>query len=161
MGTTATNHPMTQVREDCFVCMERFSDVANPGTAIREEHHVIPQAAGGTDGPTVSVCLHHHDLLHKIATRMYRKLDWQDLIVREPVGILQRLAFLAQKAADAQTLTANDPNKRVKVLLSLGAKHKAMLDRLKGTIPGKSQSREAIIIYALERLYQQQFPIRR
>lgn len=162
MGTTASKHPATQVREDCFVCKERFSDLTvNPGRAIREEHHVFPQASGGTDGPTVSVCLHHHDLLHKIATRMQADKEYGDLIRTEPRNNLQPLLYLADCAARAQVMMANDPNKLVKVQLVLGARHRQMLDKLKHTLPGKSKSRDAVFLMALELLYQKQFPLKR
>lgn len=160
MGTTATNHPLTQVREDCFVCHQRFSDLqVNPGPAIREEHHVIPQAYGGVDGPTVSVCLHHHDLLHKVAERIAANKPIGDLVGNEAMEYLNPLLFLARKVAEAKIMMKNDPNKRVQVTLDLDGRYKEMVEKLKPTLPGKSKSREAVFLYALELLYKKQFPL--
>jgi hypothetical protein len=45
----------------CFVCSE---------PASINEHHVVPQAKGGTDGPTVDLCANCHTRVHSIAKSM-------------------------------------------------------------------------------------------
>lgn len=37
---------------------------------FEQEHHVIPQAAGGTDGPTRQLCAGCHQNLHRLADMM-------------------------------------------------------------------------------------------
>lgn len=34
------------------------------------EHHVTPQACGGTNGPTVMLCAEHHNMIHMAAIKI-------------------------------------------------------------------------------------------
>jgi hypothetical protein len=47
----------------CFVCGE---------PASLNEHHIIPQAKGGTEGPTVDLCANCHSRIHSSARAMLR-----------------------------------------------------------------------------------------
>lgn len=46
--------------DHCWVCSS---------TDALQEHHVVPTAYGGGDGPTVTLCPTHHDLLHETSFR--------------------------------------------------------------------------------------------
>jgi hypothetical protein len=53
----------------CWCCGERDS---------LHEHHCIPQAYGGVDGPTVTLCGVCHNLIHAAALK--RMLDWNTVL---------------------------------------------------------------------------------
>lgn len=46
----------------CFLCPE-----SAPEHAVLEEHHVVMQAAGGRELPTIKICANCHNNLHKQA----------------------------------------------------------------------------------------------
>ena len=39
-------------------------------TEVLHEHHVIPQACGGRDGPVVKLCAEHHNMIHMSAVKL-------------------------------------------------------------------------------------------
>lgn len=45
----------------CHICTEEVP------TELKEDHHIVPQASGGEQGPQERLCNHCHDDLHKIA----------------------------------------------------------------------------------------------
>lgn len=156
MGTTATKHPMTIQLPHCWVCGTRFVSADPPGTADKEEHHVIPRQAGGSDGPTVSLCGKHHAALHRIAERLETKKPYFVFLQGEPQEAQRKIMWLATKAYNAFAATKDDPNKHAMVLISLDARQQQMIDSLKRVFP-KARSREAIYNLALERLYSAHF----
>jgi hypothetical protein len=140
----------------CWVCDERFSDAVPPGPLNREEHHIIPRQAGGEDGPQVSLCDGHHSKLHKIASRMSANKPYFDLIHGEPQAYHQKLLWLAVKVRDAFAATADDPNKKRMVVMTLDQTRVKQLDRLRKVYPS-ARSREAMYNLALEMLYRKHF----
>ena len=46
------------IMDSCWVCGSR--DGLN-------DHHVVPQAYGGTNGPQVTLCASHHTVIHQVA----------------------------------------------------------------------------------------------
>lgn len=59
----------------CFICQTR--------TEILDEHHVIPQFAGGEAGPTVNLCSRCHSGIHRqalnlVARKAQRKAYFTD-----------------------------------------------------------------------------------
>jgi hypothetical protein len=141
---------------ECWVCHVRFSDVDPPGPANREEHHIIPRQAGGTDGPQVSLCENHHGKLHKVASRMSSNKPYFDLMYGEQGEREKKLLWLASRVYMAFQATAKDPNKKKMVVLTLGQKQQLMLDQLKRVYP-QAKSREALYDLALLQLYQRHF----
>jgi hypothetical protein len=140
----------------CWVCGARFSDANPPGPANREEHHIIPRQAGGTDGPQVSLCDVHHTKLHKIANRLSSKKPYFELLFGESDPNKKKLLWLASRVYMAFQAVANDPNKLKMVVLTLDSNKQKMLDQLKHVYP-KAKSREAIYDLALQQLYQRHF----
>lgn len=149
-----TAHKLTIDLPHCWVCGARF--ITHGGTAIVEHHHVIPQAAGGVDGPTVSICTEHHDKLHQIAVQMKASKPHFHYLQGEPQDRIQKLLYLANAVHNAFLVTKNDPNKAASVTLTLKANHKEMVDQLK-TIYPRLKSREAIFLHALESLHSRHF----
>ena len=47
----------------CVIC-KKSKDV------VIHVHHVIPQAYGGRDGPTVELCADHHNMIHAAAVKI-------------------------------------------------------------------------------------------
>jgi hypothetical protein len=140
----------------CWVCEQRFTDVVPPGRLNREEHHIVPRQAGGTDGPQVSLCDGHHMKAHKIAGRFTASKPFHDLLSTEPTSYHPKLLWLAKKIHDAFELVRDDPNKRKFAMVSLDQRRVKMIDNLKRVYP-KAKSREAVLTLALEQLYQRHF----
>ncbi len=102
----------------CWVCGIRFKTSKPPGQAMEERHHIVPQAFGGKDGPEVSLCSDHHACLHQVALRIKRGAPHNDLLVNESPVTIPKILWLANAVVKAEQVTGNDPNKRVKVILS-------------------------------------------
>jgi hypothetical protein len=154
-GTTMQQQPIANLPH-CWVCGVRFSDQKPPGPANREEHHIIPRQAGGSDGPQVSLCDVHHTKLHKIALRLSSSKPHFDLLIGEPDAAKHKLLWLASRVFTAFEVMKNDPNKKVMVLISIDRQKQLMIDRLKKVYP-KAKSRESIYDLALTSLYQRHF----
>lgn len=142
--------------DHCWVCGRRFLDARPPGTATRNDHHIIPVAAGGRDGPQVSLCSDHHDILHKIALRLSAKKPYLDLIGDETPEQRKKLYFLATRVYNAFQATKNDPNKKVAAVVELDRKQQDQITQLMGVYP-QAKSREAILALALEALFSKHF----
>lgn len=104
------------LQNTCWACGRLFDN-----NLLRNDHHVIPSAFGGSDGPQVSLCSPHHILLHNIAERLLKNRDYQSLLVGLETGCMLRVMFLAFRAAYAEFLTRKEPNKRVHVSVTLPA----------------------------------------
>lgn len=72
-GTIALDH--------CWVCGSREG---------LNEHHVVPQSCGGTNGPTVTLCAAHHTVIH---TEAYHP-DHARRFTGTP-AVVRKLAYLA------------------------------------------------------------------
>jgi hypothetical protein len=140
----------------CWVCEKRFTDASPPGPANKEIHHIIPRQAGGSDGPTVTICDGHHAALHKIALRMKSGKPHFDLLVGDTPPQKQKVLWLASRVHIAFEAVKNDPNKKVVVVMGLNAQQQLMIDRLKKVYP-TLKSREAIFNLALQNLYNRHF----
>lgn len=146
----------SKVLEHCWVCELRFTDVVNPGPASREEHHIIPQAYGGSDGPTVSLCSNHHALLHTVAVMMKGNKSYHELLGGLTTSQQQKVMVLANYAYEAEQATRNDPNKQFLVSIVINRQQVDMIERLKKVYP-KARSRQAVYALALEHLYRKTF----
>jgi hypothetical protein len=140
----------------CWVCERRFTTANPPGPEQEELHHIIPRAAGGTDGPQVSLCTAHHTKLHKIANRLSSKKPYFDLLYGEPADRQKKILWLAAQVYNAFELTKDDPNKQTTVLLTLDKGMRDKLDYLKRVYPNL-KSREALVVFAINSLYQKHF----
>ena len=148
----------TLLLDSCWICQRRFKTSKPPGPANREDHHIVPRNAGGTDGPQVRLCDSHHAVVHKVAFRLKAKKPYDALLVGEgSIGQtgLQRLLWLAHVIARAEASVVDDPNKLLRNGVSLTPLETAMIKRLQ-TIYKKS--RPEILKIALHRLYRSSFP---
>lgn len=107
------------------------SDGLPTGNGITlHRHHVIPQAFGGVNGPTVELCTNDHNLLHSVAVCMTGKKPYGHLIADLETEHKTQILWLASRVAIAYEATKNDPNKRVTVTVVLPAKLAKKLDDL-------------------------------
>ena len=117
---------------------------------LRNEHHVIPRAFGGSDGPTVSLDTGHHDLLHLVAEKILIGAPWEDFVRNMNKTQKQRLLYLATRVVVAAKTMGADPNKKVGVPLSFSQTQLRMLNSLcKATSLGRGE----LLQMLLEREY--------
>lgn len=64
----------------CWVCGERDGI---------HDHHVIPQAYGGVNGPQVTVCATHHTMIHTLALRANNE-QWQHPLIEHTDSVQKR-----------------------------------------------------------------------
>lgn len=140
----------------CWVCGVRFTDSDPPGRASKNVHHIVPRRAGGTNGPTVTLCSDHHDCLHKIALRMSSKKPHFDLVIDESEERRRKLYWLATVVRNSFEATKNDPNKTVMAFITLDRRQQAMVERLSKVYP-QAKSREDVLCLALEAFYSRHF----
>lgn len=100
------------------------------GSLVGHAHHIIPQAFGGANGPTVDLCSSDHNLLHAIGLRMTSKKPYQDLLVGLPPTQKDKVLWLASRVALAYEATKNDPNKRVSITMVVSSKTARKLESL-------------------------------
>lgn len=149
----AKDHPKSMILPHCWICEVKFTD--NGGTEQRHDHHILPRAYGGTDGPEVSICDGHHSTVHRIGECLMHEKPYHQYLRGEPPLRVQRIMYLASRIHEIYLLTKNDPNKAVTVTMVLSAKHRNMIDQLKPVLGVRS--REAAFIQALESLYKRHF----
>lgn len=135
----------------CWVCQARFKTSKPPGPANREDHHVFPRNAGGTDGPLVSLCDTDHTNLHLIARRLHAGKPFTDILIGKDAGQAKKLVWLGAKAYEAEKLFQGDANKQATVIWKPSGAEIEMMHRL-----GKKlgiRSRSDILSVALSNLY--------
>lgn len=120
----------TLMLDFCWVCNERFKTSKPPGPANREDHHIFPRNAGGTDGPLVSLCDSDHTNLHLIARRLHAKKPFADVLIGKNKAQAQRLVWLGSKAYEAEKLFQGDDNKQATILFKPSREEIEMLRRL-------------------------------
>jgi hypothetical protein len=153
MGS-ATKHPKTLLLQTCYVNECVF--VEQGGTEVRHEHHLVPRAYGGVDGPTVTLCNTHHEKLHRIAERLIHKKPYFEYLKGERASAQHKLLYMATVVRNAYLQAKNDPNKLAAVHMTLNRDQKLMIDKLKAIYP-KAKSRESILAIALQNLYNRHY----
>ena len=120
MKALTSKLPQLGVKTDyCWVCEGLLLDSGGDPSKIRNEHHVVPQAFGGSDGPIVSLDSAHHDLLHLVAVKMLAGNPWEHLVKDMQRTHQERLLYLATRVVVASNFAVNDPNKRTSIVLSV------------------------------------------
>jgi hypothetical protein len=114
----------------CWVCTRRFTSSNPSGPANREDHHIWPRNAGGTEGPLVSLCDSDHASLHKIAERIHANKNFKDLLASRPVDQTKKLVWLAMQVVKAEQAVKDDPNKLLRNSVQLNSRETLMLKRL-------------------------------
>lgn len=140
--------------DHCWVCRVRFTSANPPGPAQEQRHHIIPQSAGGANGPQVSLCDAHHVKLHRIAECLGKK-PYHQMLVGEPTDARAKILWLATQVANAFAAVANDPNKTTVLSMTLDGEFRRHIDRLKPVLGVRS--REQVIRYAIRSLYKRNF----
>lgn len=143
------------VTDACWVCGERFKTSVPPGRANREDHHIFPRNAGGTDGPLVSLCDSHHGTAHKIASRLHTRSSFQEFLIGEDKPRTSKLLWLAAMIVKAEKSVEGDPNKLLRNGVMLNPIETKMMERLQASFPGKSRS--DLFRAGLSLLYQKKF----
>jgi hypothetical protein len=139
----------------CWVCEQRFKGSVPPGPANREDHHIFPRNAGGTDGPLVSLCDSDHSNVHNIAKRIQSKRPFNDILVGKPPEQIKRLVWLASMVVKAEQSVEGDENKRLRNSVSLSKAEIRMMKRLQSIYT--NMDRSEIFSLALRRLYSSHF----
>lgn len=146
------------MQDTCWAC---GVDVRrNPNTKAND-HHIIPRAYGGEDGPQVTLCSAHHSMLHDIEVAWYAKRDAQARALIESMTgqseqLLLRVLWLASRVYLAHVTFESDHNRRVPVSVRLAKEDLALLNQLTKTL---GLSREKVLRQALRTLHQQNFPL--
>lgn len=134
----------------CWVCGKRFKTSTPPGPANRNDHHLVPQNAGGTDGPLVSLCADHHNTLHRIAERMHIAQGFLDLLSGEPRDQSLRLVWLATVCYKSEKAVEDDPNKHLGLSIKVSTEEVAVIDALRKRY--NNVSRKDLILLGLRLL---------
>ena len=137
--------PLVESNSPCRVC-DRSESVMN-------EHHVIPQACGGAEGPTVILCPTCHDTLHAHALhlvtamktnrrakpRLFWKMAEHELKAQPLVEAIVR-AFLTMRPEDS----------RVIVQLEMNLQQHRLLKMVQSDLGGKKKiSQQDVLLYCL------------
>jgi hypothetical protein len=117
--------------EFCWVCKERFTEFGGKPNFFCHDHHLVPRAYGGKDGPTYSLCDSHHNALHQIALRLMKGKAFQTLLSNSN-DTDRRLLWLATIVVNAKRLVGNDPNKPILITFVAKGATKHKLKALKG-----------------------------
>ena len=100
-------------------------------TEVLHEHHVTPQACGGTDGPTVILCAEHHNMIHMAAVKLataIRNGKEPEFVWPANHGKSEVARYLVGEIVKA---TLNSKDKKYKVTLEFDQLQRDMLDLLK------------------------------
>lgn len=143
--------------DHCWVCGIKFIECGGTDPAvIRNRHHVVPTANGGKDGPTVTLCSAHHDLLHAIATQVLADKDWEHLLGEMSLQMRAKVIYLSRVVVRSTKAVENDPNKRGQVTVELTGVLRAQLRRLADS---DRLSLQGEIIELIQKEYNRRFPV--
>ena len=142
----------SMILDHCWVCGAKF---APQGTAQEEQHHIVPRAYGGSDGPIVSLCDTCHTRLHKAALCIEAHKPVHIFVNGLNQDQQQRLLYLSTCVVNAKLATKNDPNKKSVVVLQFNKQETEQIDRLKKAL--RLKSRMAVIKAAIFAMYTKQF----
>ncbi len=133
----------------CWVCKTPF------GPSVKcEEHHIIPRAYGGTDGPLVSLCDSHHSMVHEIALKLWTRKSFNQLLDNNS-EVNERLLYLANVAYNSRVATDKDPNKQT--LLLIPDVKGELLSNIKTLQKIYPVSKTKIVALAIQKLYSNHF----
>lgn len=139
------------LHDHCWVCRANF---ANNAYSKRHDHHIIPRAFGGTDGPQVSLCNAHHSLLHDLGDSYISGDEKRRRVLQSKIDTLPplsriRLVWLASRVYVSWQATGKDPNKLTLVSVQFSKQELEVLSRLAKRL---GLSRNDAIKAALQRL---------
>jgi len=97
-----------------------------------DEHHVIPQSAGGTKGPTKPLCVACHDGIHKVATsKILTDANLLNIMPYLTEDGIAKCKKLIRAILLAHKLVRHDPNKKMMLQMTLNGEQKRKLLSIK------------------------------
>lgn len=133
----------------CWVC---------GSTVALEEHHMIPRAYGGQDGPVICLCATCHSNVHKLADAT--GLAKPELSIAKSIALtdnkisLTRLQQLAIIIIQAKATTQKDPNKTAVYMDRFEAE---TLKKLKSLAKALRLNQKQVVRLAIAHLYGKYF----
>ncbi len=136
----------------CWVCCCLLEPYGGAPSDVLNAHHVIPQAFGGTKGPTVNLCSADHDLLHLLAQKLIAKKEQEAkaLILRCDQSNRQRLSYLASRVVIAYNTFNDDPNKTRILTVKLTGRLNSKLTKLSSAL---NVSKDKVVPFLIENAY--------
>ena len=124
-------------------------------TTSLEEHHMIPRAYGGQDGPTITLCAGCHSSVHKLADYNAQDVSYaQKLLKTVNKKSLTRLVELAIIIAYSKQATKNDENKTIIFMDRFPA---SVNKQLKALAKILKKDQRTIVRLAIAQLYKHYF----
>lgn len=150
-----TNGPVNSKTDPCWICDEQIQLV---------EHHMIPRAYGGVNGPTVYICSNCHKNVHAIESEIgsepFQPDDVLEMIKDKlfyiPETHLTRAFICIKMIIQARDAVEGDPNKSVVFMDRFPPVVKNQLRALRTVYPKLNQQK--IVRLAIELLYSRHFP---
>lgn len=148
----------TAVLDYCWVC--KIKDVPF------DEHHVVPEAYGGEDGPQITLCGSHHTLVHNLGLFQLKQLtssseestieeaDSKALQALNAQG-QQRAVYLANVIASAGFAVVSDVNKTIKYAGVFTAEQNRKLNAIKQSLGVRSK--HTAIVMCINRMHKDLF----
>lgn len=139
----------------CWVCgpANKFTEFGGEPNFFKHEHHIVPRAFGGSDGPTVSICDSHHAATHQIALKLAAKRNYFDLLSHSKEKD-KKLFWLASIICNAQALAKDDPNKPLPITFVAKGSTKIKLRALKKVL---KLTQPQLMELAIHNLYTRHF----
>lgn len=110
---------------------------------------MVPRAYGGADGPQISLCDSHHNMMHKIALALITKSNYFKYLSGSKEQD-KRSLYLAATIQKSHALYSKDPNKRITVVSSFSSEEMKTIAALKKVLGLKSQS--SVVRHAVQLL---------
>jgi len=136
-------------RKDCWICGSKDS---------LHQHHIIPSAYGGKNGPLCTLCSTCHGAVHTAAKRQSAQTleeiggyctSWLKDIIRK-----NRALYLAQLIYKARDVSNGDQNKTVKISVTLTGEKAQKLQLLQQQL---GLTKQQAIVQCIDSLYQRLF----
>ena len=110
-------------RTRCFICLEQ--------TPILDEHHVWPQLADGSSGPTVNLCSRCHSGIHRqalniVAVKAQRRQYFTAAQIERARPLVQYLVIALTQAREGKI-----PNHKTNLVIEVDSNFITMLHMLK------------------------------
>ena len=83
-------------------------------TVSLHNHHVIPRAFGGTDGPQITLCVDHHEFVHDLAKQRKIVSIGSFPNLTESPKCVKILVYLINVIVRSELSTKKDPNRPIR-----------------------------------------------
>ena len=137
----------------CWVCKQA-------GTEVKlHDHHVVPTAFGGRDGPQVTLCSSHHNSLHDAAKLLYTKKGDKTAVIEKYLALklkpaeYHRFLYLVDCVYRADVASRQSKNK------TMGNMNRRSHTKLVAITQHLGVSQPAAIEKAIDLLHRQPFGV--